>query len=120
MVQHRKICTTLLFYSSRLLRLKMADETEEKSPKPEDDQDSLLWEEELRVRQQVSDSRISGNFLGAFFVNTYAAMHIFVVYLICLESLLSITLCVIMTVCECHITFFGSLRGCLGGRNNPP
>ncbi len=98
----------------------MADKTEEKSPKPEDDQDSLLWEEELRVRQQVSESRISGNFLGAFFVNTYAAMHIFVVYLICLESLLSITLCVIMTVCECHITVFGPLQGCLCGRNNPP
>ena len=62
--------------------------------------DALLWEQERLIRQQVLESRISGNLLGCFFANTYAAMHIFVVYLISLESLLSITLSVIMTVCE--------------------
>jgi len=73
-------------------------------------EDTLLWEEELRIRQEVSESRISGNFLGAFFVNTYSSIHIFVVYLICLESLLSIGLSVGMTVCEyyaCMVGFFG-------------
>jgi hypothetical protein len=62
--------------------------------------DVLLWEQERLIRRQVVESRISGNFLGAFFVNTYSSMHIFVVYLISLESLLSIALSVIMTVCE--------------------
>jgi hypothetical protein len=62
--------------------------------------DVLLWEQERLIRRQVVESRISGNFLGAFFANTYSSMHIFVVYLISLESLLSIALSVIMTVCE--------------------
>jgi len=62
--------------------------------------DALLWEQERVIRQQVLESRISGNLLGCFFANTYAAMHIFVVYLISLESLLSIALSVIMTVCK--------------------
>lgn len=60
----------------------------------------LLWEEEVAVRKQVADSPVTGNFMGAFCVNTYAAIHIFVVYLISLESLLSIGLSVGMTVCK--------------------
>jgi hypothetical protein len=63
-------------------------------------EDIQLWEEELAVRKEVRNSPITGNFVGAFFVNTYAAWHILVVYLISLESLLSIALSVGMTVCK--------------------
>ena len=63
-------------------------------------EDILLWEKELEVREQVASSPFSGNFVGAFCVNTYAAMHILVVYLISLESLLSIALSVGLTVCK--------------------
>ena len=62
--------------------------------------DLLLWEEELEVRKQVANSAISGNFVGAFFLNTYAALYILVKYLISLESLLSIALSVGMTICK--------------------
>jgi hypothetical protein len=67
---------------------------------PSLNEDITLWEEELAVRKEVRNSPISGNFVGAFFVNTYSAMHILVVYLISLESLLSIALSVGMTVCK--------------------
>jgi hypothetical protein len=83
------------------------------APKVEENKDTLLWEEEIRVRQQVSSSRISTNFFSAFLVNTYATLHIFAVYLISFESLLSIGLSVGMTVCESDQTTFlvGSYQG---------
>lgn len=62
--------------------------------------DVLLWEDEMSVRDQVSKSPITGNFLGAFFVNIYSAIHIVAVYLISLESIISITLSVSLTVCK--------------------
>lgn len=62
--------------------------------------DKELWEEELRVRKHVAESGIGNNVVSAFFLNTYASVHIFAVYLISFESLLSIALSVTMTVCE--------------------
>ena len=62
--------------------------------------DDLLWEEEKTVREQVAKSPFSGNFLGAFLVNIYSAIHIVTVYLISLESIISIILSVSLTVCE--------------------
>lgn len=64
------------------------------------EEDIRLWEEELMVRKDVANSPISGNFVGAFVVNTYSALYILVAYLISLESLLSIALSVGMTVCK--------------------
>lgn len=60
--------------------------------------DLLLWEEERTVREQVAKSPFTGNFLGAFLVNIYSAIHIVTVYLISLESIISITLSVSLTV----------------------
>ena len=63
-------------------------------------EDITLWEEEAAVRTEVRQSPLSGNFVGAFFINTYSAFHILMVYLISLESLLSIALSVGMTICK--------------------
>ncbi len=62
--------------------------------------DILLWEEEIHIREQVAKSPITGNFLGAFFVNIYSAIYIVTVYLISFESIISITLSVSLTVCK--------------------
>jgi hypothetical protein len=62
--------------------------------------DELLWEEERTVREQVAKSPYTGNFFGAFLVNIYSAIHIVTVYLLSLESIISIVLSVSLTVCE--------------------
>jgi len=69
--------------------------------------DTLLWEEELAVRREVFNSPISGNFLVAIWINLYSAMHIFVVYLISLEMLLSVGLSVGMTICKLELFWAG-------------
>jgi hypothetical protein len=60
---------------------------------------TLLWEEELAVRKAVEHGW-SGNVFGSALVNGYSAMLIFALYLLSVESLLSIGLSVGMTVCE--------------------
>ena len=73
------------------------NDLEQSDPKSIDD---LLWEEEKAVREEVAKSPFSGNFFGAFLVNIYSAIHIVTVYLISLESIISIILSVSLTVCE--------------------
>lgn len=58
-----------------------------------------LWKEELAVRQEVATGATS-NPVAAFFVHFYSSLHIFVVHLISLESILSISLSVGMTICK--------------------
>jgi len=69
--------------------------------------DISLWEEELAVRREVFNSPMSGNFLVAIWIHLYSAMHIFVVYLVSLEMLLSIGLSVGMTICKLELFWAG-------------
>ena len=85
---------------SNIVAASKAENIAEAGSRESSEVEQLLWEQECQIRQKVARSPVSGNFVGAFFVNTYSAIYIFVVYLISLESLLSIGLSVGMTVCK--------------------
>lgn len=60
----------------------------------------LLWSEEQEVRRTVDQSPVNSNLFVNFLANTYASVSIFVGHLISLESILSISMSVAMTICK--------------------